>query len=156
MPRRRTRGSCCSKRGAVIYFVHAHGRRDGTLSDVPFEVFLGVLHASGCQSGEGWARLSAAPAAQSSGFHSQHVSGLLSSEHLHIAARVLIALVAFSLAYSAFRLLHGCPHGRNMASVIAPLYQVVQCIADASRGDFHKGRPLLVGSPLLKGVGFDP
>src|SRR5258705_11736422 len=46
---------CCSRvsldfsyreRGAVIYFVHAHERRDGTLSDIPFEVFLGVHHAS--------------------------------------------------------------------------------------------------------------
>jgi hypothetical protein len=112
MPRRRAKRGCCSKRGVVIYFRHAHGRRDGTLSDVPFEVFLSVHDASWVQAGEWRPDIGTAPTAQGCGAAAHHFCGFFCRNHLHIAARVLIALVAFSLAYSAFRVLNSCLHGR--------------------------------------------
>jgi hypothetical protein len=38
-----------------------------------------------------------------------------------------------------------------MASIIAPLYQVFQCVADAPRRDFYIGWALLVRAPLPEG-----
>jgi hypothetical protein len=74
-----------------------HGRRDGTLSDIPFEVFLGVLHASACQSSEWWARLSAAPVAKGYTTTAKISSPSLASLHSHSAKAVLMVRILFGV-----------------------------------------------------------